>query len=117
MKRGEVWLVNLDPTLGAEIRQTHPAIIVSSDLVGVLPLRVIVPLTDWKHCYAIAPWMVRIEANANKGLAKPTAADCFQVQSVSTERLVHKIGQISDDEVAKIVESIKLVIEASTASR
>jgi mRNA interferase MazF len=61
--------------------------------------------------------MVRIEANANKGLAGPTAVDCFQVQSVSTERLVRKIGQISDDEVAKIVESIKLVIEASTASR
>ncbi|GIV65215.1 MAG: hypothetical protein KatS3mg046_475 [Bellilinea sp.] len=46
MRRGEVWLVNLDPTLGAEMRKTRPAVIVSSDLVGILPLRIIVPLTD-----------------------------------------------------------------------
>lgn len=112
MKRGEVWLVNLDPTLGAEIRKTRPAVIVSSDLVGVLPLRVIVPLTDWKDRYAIAPWMVRIEPSPTNGLLKPSAADCFQVRSVATERLVRKIGQVSDDEMEKIVESIKLVIEA-----
>ena len=37
MKRGEVWLVNLDPTIGAEIKKTRPAVIISSDLVGVLP--------------------------------------------------------------------------------
>ena len=43
MYRGEVWLINLDPTMGAEIRKTRPAVIVSSDAVGVLPLRVVVP--------------------------------------------------------------------------
>lgn len=112
MKRGEVWLVNLDPTLGAEIRKTRPAIIVSSDLVGILPLRVIVPLTDWKERYAIAPWMVRIEPTPENGLTKTSAADCFQVRSVAAERLVRKIGQVSKDEMEQIVESIKLVIEA-----
>ena len=48
MKRGEVWLINLDPTIGAEIRKTRPAIIVNDDQFGILPLKVIVPLTDWK---------------------------------------------------------------------
>ena len=86
--------------------------IVSSDLVGILPLRVVVPLTDWKDRYAIAPWMVRINANSTSGLAKDSAADCFQVRSVSTERLMRKIGQVSDEEMEQIVESIKLVIEA-----
>lgn len=112
MKRGEVWLVNLDPTLGAEIRKTRPAIIVSSDLVGILPLRVVVPLTDWKDRYEVAPWMVHIAPTLSNGLAKPSAADCFQVRSVAVERLVRRIGQVSDDEMEKIVESIKLVIEA-----
>lgn len=120
MKRGEVWLVNLDligrvdrdPSLGAEIRKTRPAVIVSSDLVGILSLRAIVPLADWKERYAVAPWMVRIEPTPTNGLAKPSAADCFQVRSVATERLVRKIGRVSDDEMEKIVESIKLVIEA-----
>jgi mRNA interferase MazF len=41
-------LINLDPTVGAEIQKTRLAVIVNDDGVGVLPLRVIVPLTDWK---------------------------------------------------------------------
>lgn len=41
MHRGEVWLINLDPTVGAEIRKVRPAVIVNDDAVGILPLRVI----------------------------------------------------------------------------
>lgn len=43
MQRGEVWLINLDPTIGAEIMKTRPAVIVNDDSIGILPLRVIVP--------------------------------------------------------------------------
>ena len=45
MKRGEVWLINLDPTIGAEIKKSRPAIIVNDDAIGILPLKVIVPVT------------------------------------------------------------------------
>jgi mRNA interferase MazF len=47
-KRREIWLVNFDPAVGAEIRKTRPAIVVSSDAVGRLPIKLIAPLTDWK---------------------------------------------------------------------
>ena len=53
MLRGEVWLISLDPTVGAEIRKTRPAMIVSEDAIGVLPLRVVVPLTEWKERYCL----------------------------------------------------------------
>jgi mRNA interferase MazF len=112
MKRGEVWLVNLDPTVGAEIRKTRPAVLVSSDMVGILPLRVIVPITEWKDRYGMAPWMVRIEPTPANGLAKTSAADCFQIRSISTGRLVRKVGQVAAEEMDRIVEGIKLVIEA-----
>ena len=46
MKRNEIWLVNLDPTIGAEIQKTRPAIIVNDDALGLLPLRITVPITD-----------------------------------------------------------------------
>jgi mRNA interferase MazF len=46
MKQSEVWLINLDPTIGAEIEKTRPAIIVNDDSLGKLPLKIIVPLTD-----------------------------------------------------------------------
>jgi len=46
MRRGEVWLINLDPTVGAEIQKTRPAVIVNDDAIGILPLKVIVPITS-----------------------------------------------------------------------
>ncbi len=54
MKRNEIWLINLDPTVGAEIQKTRPAVIVNDDDLGLLPLRIIVPLTDWKDRYEVA---------------------------------------------------------------
>lgn len=54
MLRGEVWLINLDPTLGSEIKKTRPAVIVNDDAIGILPLKVIVPITDWKDHYSVA---------------------------------------------------------------
>lgn len=68
MKQGEIWLINLDPTIGEEIRKTRPAIIVNDNRIGKLPLKIIVPLTDWKDQYAIAPWMVRVDPDNKNNL-------------------------------------------------
>ncbi len=97
MKQNEIWLINLDPTIGAEIKKTRPAVIVNDDSLGKLPLKVIVPLTDWKDRYEIAPWMIQIEPNKINGLTKQSAADCFQIRSVSNERFVKRIGELSDN--------------------
>lgn len=59
MKRSEIWLINLDPTIGAEIRKKRPGIIVNDDDLGILPLKVIVPITDWKDKFEVAEWMVK----------------------------------------------------------
>ncbi len=110
MKQGEVWLINLDPTVGAEIQKIRPAIIVSDDSLGRLPLKVIVPITDWKDKYEIAPWMIKIEPNSINGLSKDSSADCFQVRSVSQERFVKKIGTISDQLKAEIKAGLSMVL-------
>lgn len=112
MRKGEIWLINLDPTLGAEIRETRPAVIVSEDVIGVLPLRVIVPLTDWKERYEIAPWMVRLEPDADNGLSEPCAADAFQIRSLSQTRFVRHLGSITDDHLQAILTAIQIVIGA-----
>jgi mRNA interferase MazF len=90
MRRGEVWLVKLEPAVGAEIGKTRPAVIVSQDSIGILPLKVIVPITKWQEQYAGRDWMVRLEPSAENGLTKPSAVDTFQVSSVSEQRLVHR---------------------------
>jgi mRNA interferase MazF len=112
MRRGEVWLINLDPTVGAEIRKSRPAVILSSDLMGGLPLRIIIPLTDWKDRYASAPWMLKVEPDAHNGLSKTSSADCFQVRSVSETRLVRKLGQLPDQALDQLVERVTLVLTA-----
>jgi mRNA interferase MazF len=111
MRRSEVWLINLDPTLGAEIKKTRPAVIVSSDAIGILPLRVVVPLTDWKDRYQQAAWMTKISPNENNGLAKESAADTFQIRSLSTARFIRKMGAVTQDDLDKIVFAIGLVVE------
>ncbi len=110
MRQGEIWLVSLDPTVGSEIQKTRPAIIVNDDIVGKLPLKIVVPLTDWKERYAIALWMVRIEPDLTNNLTKLSAADCFQVRSISEQRCVRRIGTASRDTMNKIRESLATVL-------
>ena len=111
MKRGELWSVNLDPTIGSEIKKTHPAVIISSDLVGILPLKVIVPFTDWRDRFASAAWMVRIDPDENNGLAKSSAADGLQVRSVSQQRLIKRLGVLAPIRVAQIVQAVVNVLQ------
>ncbi len=102
MKQGEIWLVNLDPTIGAEMKKTRPGLIINVNALGKLPLKVVVPITEWKDRYNAAPWMIRIEPNQKNGLSKISSADCFQIRSVSQERLVERIGEITCDEIMKV---------------
>jgi mRNA interferase MazF len=110
MHRGEIWLINLDPTIGSEIKKIRPAIIVNDDAIGILPLKVIVPVTEWKDHYSVAPWMVRLETDAESGLSKTSAADAFQVRSVSQERFVRQIGRLSEIVMRKISRALAVVL-------
>jgi mRNA interferase MazF len=111
MHRGEIWLLNLDPSVGAEIRKTRPCIIVNDDAVGVLPLRVVVPVTEWKDRYAVAPWMVRLDPDATNGLTKSSSADAFQLRSVALERFVQHLGEVSDHHLLQITEALAAVLK------
>jgi mRNA interferase MazF len=110
MKQNEIWLINLDPAIGAEIKKKRPVIIVSDNAIGKLPLKIIVPITDWKDNYTIAPWMVRLIPDEINGLSKISSADCFQVRSVSEERFVKRIGIISQLEADKIKLALSKVL-------
>jgi mRNA interferase MazF len=110
MKQGEIWLINLDPTIGAEIKKTRPGIIVSDDSLGKLPLKIIVPLTDWKERYDIAPWMIKVIPDLKNRLEKDSSADCFQIRSVSEERFVRRVGNITELVLEKIKTGLSRVL-------
>jgi mRNA interferase MazF len=111
MNRGEIWLIDLEPTIGAEIRKTRPAIIVNDERLGKLPLKVIVPITDWKTQYAIAPWMVNILPSIQNGLSKESCADCFQIRSLSQQRFVKYIGIANHTIMEEITLALSVVLK------
>ncbi len=108
--RGEIWLVDFDPAVGAEIQKARPAVVMNLDSIGRLPLRIVVPLTDWKPNYAAYPWFVSIPSTPINGLLKDSGADAFQVKSVSEKRFVHFLGTITPDQADEIAEAIALCV-------
>jgi mRNA interferase MazF len=110
-KRGEVWLVRFDPTLGAEIQKTRPALVISSDMIGRLPIKLVAPITDWKDHYATSAWHVRVEPDMKNGLTKRSAVDTLQLRSIDHGRFIRKLGDASRATINDVLVAIALVIE------
>jgi mRNA interferase MazF len=109
-RRGEVWRVDFDPALGAEIRKARLAVVLSKNTIGRLPLRIVVPLTDWKPLYAGYPWFVEVLASPVNGLTKDSGADAFQVKSISEMRFVDYLGELTGAQLDDIAEAIALCV-------
>lgn len=111
ISRGEIWLVNLDPTLGAEIQKTRPVVVVSSDAVGILPIKLVAPLTEWKDYLASNVWHVKVTPDSTNGIVKTSAVDALQLRGVDTRRFVQRVGNVSLSVMQSIVAAIAAVIE------
>ncbi len=111
-KRGEIWLVNFDPTLGVEIKKTRPGVVISSDSIGVLPLKLVAPLTEWKEKFSKMIWQVQIEPNKENGLRKNSSIDVLQIRSLDTTRLTQFIGRISSDKMKEVCLALADIVEA-----
>ena len=86
MKRFEVWLVNLDPTIGSEIKKTRPAVIVSPDeLNSHLQTVVVVPLTTGRAY----PFRIATQVQG-----KPGVAAIDQIRTIDKRRCVKRISTL-----------------------
>ena len=110
-RQGEIWRVNFDPTLGAEIRKTRPALVVSADDVGRLPLCIVVPITNWDTAYANFPWFVQLLPDATNGLSKSSGVDAFQVKSVARVRIQTQLGKVTARQFTQVIRAIALCLE------
>jgi mRNA interferase MazF len=109
--RGEIWQVNFNPTIGSEIKKTRPAVIVSSDAIGRLPIKLVAPITDWKDYFNENLWHVRIEPNSENGLSKVSAIDTLQLRGMDEQRFVRRLGKVSQTTMEEIVLAVAAVIE------
>lgn len=111
MRTGEIYWVNLDPSIGDEIKKKRPVVIVNGGHDKHLKLAVIVPVTAWSPYWKKNPFFVSLEPNSSNGLQKKSAIDCFQIRAISHKKFVGKIGNISDDEIYLIKKSIALILD------
>ena len=110
-QRREIWLVNFDPTIGTEIQKTRPAVVVSSDAVGRLPIKLVAPITNWKAYFAPNIWHVRIEPEPTNGLTKISAVDTLQLRGMDKQRFIQKLGEVSPTTMEEIVLAVTAIIE------
>ncbi len=105
MRRGEVWWVNFEPSVGGEIQKQRPAIIVSNDASNKHLNRVqVVPITSNVDKLYPSEAYVTLNGDARKAVAD-------QLTTVSKSRLSNQIGKLSTDDMKKIVQAIKTQLD------
>lgn len=110
-KRGEIWLVQLDPTRGQEIQKTRPAVVISSDLFEPIPIRIVIPVTRWQPKFSDRPFMVSIQRTDENGLEQDSTGNVLQVFSISVERFVRRLGQVSTTVFSELIAGLIICID------
>ena len=100
MNRGEIWLVNLDPSVGSEIKKTRPCVIVSpQELNQHLRTVMMAPMTSKGFA---APFRVPVTHAGTKGLIV-----LDQLRAVDKQRLVKKLGQVSAKTMGNVLKTLQ----------
>ena len=96
MKQKDIWLTDLNPTTGSEIWGKRPVVIISGDAMNDHQnLKIVCPITS-----SIKQLMgcVVLQKNEQNGLEKDSEIVTWQVRAIDESRLIHKIGEVSDEQ-------------------
>lgn len=114
MRRGEIRLVDLDPTVGSEVSKRRPAVIVSNDRANLTAERLrrgvvtVVPVTsNVAHVY---PFQTLFSADST-GLRVDSKAQAEQVRSVSVERMGAAVGQVPPDLMIELDHALRIHLQ------
>lgn len=104
VKRGDIWLVNLDPTVGSEIQKTRPCVVISpAELHDHLRTVIVAPMTSKGFA---APFRIPITHAGTKGLIV-----LDQMRTVDKQRLAKKLGAISAKTLSATLAALQEIFE------
>lgn len=109
----DIWLVEFNPQIGSEIAKTRPAVVINDDLGENFSIKIVVPITSWQDKFKQSMFYLRLKDYAKFGLDNPSAVNCFQIKSFSTERFKRKIGQIDDKTLFEIHQIVANILDPS----
>ena len=115
MKRGEIWLVSLDPVIGNEANKCRPAVIMSSDASNEAVAKLgrgmvsVVPLTSSSR--RVLPFQVLMAPDGSNGLSQVSKAHAEQIRSVDSSRLMSLVGQLRREDLEAVAEAIRLHLD------
>lgn len=116
-RRGEIWSVSFDPAVGDEIYKIRPAVVMNISANWNLKLHIVVPVTKWQERFKINNyfWMIELPKDTGNNLNVNSAANAFQIKSVSKERFTRKIGVLTASQLELITATVVFCIGYSPA--
>ena len=109
-KRGDIYLVNFDPTLGAEIRKTRPALILQNDIANKYSPVTSVAAISSKFDDPLYPTEVLISAKARTGLAVDSVVLLNQIRTVDKKRLAKQLGTLSSAKMEEVNQALRISV-------
>lgn len=104
IERGDIYWINLDPTLGSEIKKQRPCVIVSAT-----------PINQARHTVVVVPLSTSAKVRpplvvAVYCLEQPVSAVCDQIRAIDKNRMVKYVGQLSAEDLAILENGLRYVL-------
>ena len=110
VRRGDIYLVNFDPTIGHEIKKTRPALIIQNDVGNRhSPLTIVAAITS---SLSPVPFPVEVVVTPSKanGLAVPSAVRLDQIRTIDGQRLWKRLGTADAAVMHKVDEALRISV-------
>jgi mRNA interferase MazF len=107
-RRGEIYLVSFDPTIGHEIEKTRPAVVIQNDVSNEHSPITIVAAISSHFADPPHPREVPIRLGGKSGLSQPSAVVLNQIRSIDRQRLGKRVGTLDAATMMKVDAAIKI---------
>ncbi len=111
MKAGDVYLVDLDATAGDESEKARPVVVLNGGDPEKLRRAIVVPITPWRARWDRNPFFFTADPLPHHGLDEKLAVDCFQLRTLSHQRFVEKLGELTEQEMARVKTAVALILD------